>query len=73
MGIGISLIGIRLEIHFADESKTFLAGKSSGWKGKGKDYGNGAQKEKGLTPFGSVDKDSCLYCKEKGHWGTEVS
>ena len=51
-----------------EESKAFLAGKSGGWKGKGKDYGNGGQKEKGLTSSGSVDKDSCLYCKEKGHW-----
>ena len=49
------------------ESNTFLAGKSGGWKGKGKDYGNAGQKEKGPIPFGGVDKDSCLYCKEKGH------
>jgi len=52
----------------SEESKAFLAGKNGGWKGKGKDYGNAGQKEKGPTPSGSVDKDSCLYCKEKGHW-----
>jgi transposase InsO family protein len=52
----------------AEESKAFLAGKSGGWKGKGKDHANAGQKERASMPSGSVDKDSCLYCKEKGHW-----
>jgi len=60
------LTGSTKQSNESKESKAFLGWKSGGWKGKGKDYGNAGQKEKGPSHLGVWIKPAACIARRKG-------